>query len=123
MPEITAQDWVSESIRHSSLWAEPSGAILGAVPLPGEAGDRFGHDWAEVTWQGGRVWVRVSDALGLEIASLPDLRPPTPAPIVIAAPPAAVQVAPVEPTTDRTHARSVPDDRGPPTSVPAFTVR
>ena len=24
-PEIAAQDWAIESIRHSSFWAEPSG--------------------------------------------------------------------------------------------------
>jgi hypothetical protein len=109
-------------------FAEPDGAVLGPILLPTAAVARFGSDWVEVTWQGGRVWVRLSDAPGLEIARLPDLQPPTSAPVVVippaAAPPAAVQGAPAIAPTAHSSNHARPDDSpGPPTSVPAFTVR
>jgi hypothetical protein len=106
-------------------YAAPGGDVLGPILLPAAALARYGDGWIQVAWHSGRVWVRTSDAPSLALASLADLQPPTPAPVVIVPPAAPIgqQAAPAEPTTDRTHERSTPDDRGPPTSVPAFTVR
>ncbi len=107
-------------------YAAPGGDVLGPILLPTAAVARFGTDWAEVTWQGGRVWVRVSDAPSLEVAELPDLQPPAPLPVVIApAPPAApvAQQSAAPPAPDRTHERAMPFDRGPPTPVVPYTVR
>jgi hypothetical protein len=109
-------------------YAAPGGDVLGPIVLPTAAVARFGDGWAEVTWQGGRVWVRLSDAPDLEIASLPDLQPPTPAPIVVqpAAPPiAADSAAPAEaaPTAHSSNHERPALDRTTPTAVSPYTVR
>jgi hypothetical protein len=82
----------------------------------------------QVSHDGGTVWVRASDAPGLALAGLPDLTPPTPAPVVSQPPaspalPPIVQAAPaVEPAQDHTHERQH-DEPAPPTPVLRRVVR
>jgi len=96
-------------------FAAPDGVVLGPVPLPAAATARYGDDWLGFPWAGGVVWVRRSDWPTAPLAGLPDLTPPTPAPIVVWEPPAqaAGQAAPATP------AHEMPSNRsGPPTATP-----
>lgn len=100
-------------------WAAPDGAVLGPVPLPVAATARFGDEWLGFPWNGGIVWIRRSDWPSAPLAGLPDLTPPTPAPIVVWQPPAAVeQVAPT-----RSAYEMPADRRPPPTRVAPWQVR
>jgi hypothetical protein len=101
-------------------WAAPDGAVLGPVPLPAAATARFGDDWLGFPWQGGMVWIRRANWPSTPVAGLPDLTPPTPAPIVVWQPPAE----PAAQSTAPTPAHEMPANRpAPPTRVSPFQMR
>lgn len=100
-------------------WAAPDGAVLGPVPLPPAATARFGDDWLGFPWQGGMVWIRRADWPTAPIAGLPDLTPPTPAPIVVWQPAPAAVSAPSP--TDKGEMRNTRP--APPTRVSPYQMR
>ena len=89
-------------------YAAPNGAKLGPIPLPSSYTARYGVQWLQAPWDGGQVWIQVSE-VGAIPAGLVDLQPaPTAVIVVVERPvyrtivePAPAQVAATaEPTSD-----------------------
>lgn len=81
--EPTATAAPTAEPRQIDAYAAPDGVLLGPIEAtrPMAPVAHFGSTWVQVRADGsGLVWLRRSDVPDLDVSSLPDLTPPTPAP-------------------------------------------
>ena len=94
LPQPTAAPTLTPTPPQQDAYAAPNGALLGTIPQTVTLVYQHSRypGWGGVEWEGGIVWIQTT----ADVATLPDLAPPTlrPAPQLPSAPASAPQAAP-----------------------------